>query len=77
MENEVNLESAEQHREAIGILAAASENQRAEIEALGNVLKLMDARIQLQQRLIDAMHEIFVAHGWAKARPVEKTSQVN
>ena len=53
------------------------ETQNRAIEGLGLLVERMDGRIKLLTALLDSHHETLVKHGWAPARPIEKTPQVN
>ena len=45
--------------------------QNATIQALGELVKGIDARIKVLSNLIDSLYEILIRHGLAKPRPGE------
>jgi hypothetical protein len=54
------LETIEQLAEGIHVLAEEVDRLQRVENALGEMVRAMDARIRLQQSLIDIHHEIFV-----------------
>jgi hypothetical protein len=70
MENE-KLQTADQIREAIGVLAQAHTELEAVVKAQAGLIESMHLRIQALTSLIDSHHETFIKHGWARPRPTE------
>ncbi len=69
MHDDKKLETRDEVREAIGVLAAESVRQKEVIEAQGELLKAVNTRIRVLTDLIDSLYEILIKHGLAKPRP--------
>jgi hypothetical protein len=65
----VKLETPEDFREGIAVLAKGHVDLEAVVKAQGELIRGMDARIKLLTALLDAHHDIFISKGWAKPRP--------
>jgi hypothetical protein len=63
------LKTLEEAIEAISVLAQAHVDLETVVKSKGELIERMDARIRLQQTLIDHDHAILVANGLAKPRP--------
>ncbi len=66
------LKTLEEAIEAISVLAQAHVELETVVKAKGELIEAMDARIRLQQTLIDTLYGILVANGLAKPRPKEE-----
>ena len=70
--SEVQLETLEQISEAIGAFALEITRQHDVIEAMGELVKAMDARIKMVTVLVDYDHEVLTKLVGLPPRPKEE-----